>query len=723
MAKKQEVKGVWIRYSGIIKAIILAVPFLMLSTAIYFAGTTLAAIYIALDDTGHFLGNIINNSSLQSMKGSYQYLFHGLLSLFSFGILICFTYFGFYKRYWNISWELLKKWIYGIEPATDNTDNTELLAFLMAVLFHLLIATVFFISFSIYSGLFQDISLIGLRLSSLDEPLNIRNIMIGVFGGISLLILAWRSASADREAQSQEENQVHKRFDDAATILTTTLNKESYPKHLGAIIELRDIAIDNNQFTQRCINNICRCNEWMENYTDKFIEKLQADQLTSSDKNIQETNEPFSKIKLSNKYLQAFDEINLQQARISQEALKAIVYILKYLSKYLKNQQLENIDFSDKMLCGIDLSNASINKVNFSNACMVASNLTGANLEGASFKNTDLRKSRLEMVQLSHSIMIGVKLSEANLLLATLEKVNLRSSNLEGANLQWSRLGGANLKGANLTFTKLNYAILPFANMDSAILEGTNLAAADLSHVSLHRSILEGCSLQHTILQGADLSRATLDFCIMLDCNLYGARLHELQVENIIYNTVSLDSYARWLIKRSSVEGEQKKRPFWVSVKKFENEQRIDKLTKSYLNFIPKKMTNDQLREKVNGVVEKIDSRKKPANINELKKSSLIEKRNSKWHFKKGGTNKVKQFYKDFINNTYTSNSRWRYLRSTSGPTLLNVRQEMNWTPSSYHPVNKSNDASKIVDDIWKILADIKKDLKKKATRKSPKSK
>ncbi len=580
------------------------------------------------------------------------------------------------------------------------------------------------------------------RLSSSKELLNIQNILIGVFGGISLLTLAWRSASADREVQSKEKEQIQNRYDDASSMLITSVNKKSYSAHVRSIGELKDIAIDNHKFTQKCLNDICKCNEWMDDYKEKFIENYQPSSffIPFVNEQLKKFNAPFAKRKISKaKDIEALRGITLYQARLSQEALQAVSDILRNLDNYVSNSKYPNIDLSRKRLCGIDLSNAEIKNVNFYNACMVASDMKNAKFEGVDFSDAELAKSNLGKTIFSNSILTGTDLSETILSRAILDNINLNHASLEGARLERTSLRGSELEHADLSCTNLKYADLSLATMDKVILKGANLECAKLTLASLCESRLEGANLQETVLQGANLMGARLHFCLMLNSNLYGVNLKNAYSENIIYNDIysSVNFYYNdEETARNWLKEQKNKCSFWESIKSFETKlrkKRIEILVKRYISFMPQNMAESQLRERVKYLLEKIDELKKPTEITKLEDHSLIELHKEEWSFKKDAATKVKEFYTSFINNPDSEDIYEKILHSgvirRSGIVReyasTRIRQQRAWQPSKMFHMKygmKSEMESEklnenilpIVDDILNILLEVKSVFKAK---------
>lgn len=360
------------------------------------------------------------------------------------------------------------------------------------------------------------------RLACLEEPLNIRNILIGLMGIVSIGLAGWRSLAAERqtiaiEDRRKEEQEQHKivearrldeRFADAVKSLAVKLEETSYPAHLGAIISLRDLAIDSEDYTQRCIDIICSCNQWMESYLDEAPEekvfRFYVDRNLSKKDRIAKDSK----------------DISLYHERRSQQSLKAVAFVVKSIGdEGNQRNKPSQLDFFGKILCGINLKNAKLNNINLRGTILQGANLFAANLEGCDLFDADLKGANLSFVDLQ-----CFDLSSTNLQEADLEKTNLRGANLSHANLQ----------GANLHSAKLHGAHLWGANMQCANLWRADLLGAGLEHVDL-----QGSYLLSTNLQGANLWGAKLQGAILLNCNLYGAILLSTGIKKIVFHDIS----------------------------------------------------------------------------------------------------------------------------------------------------------------------------------------
>ena len=397
------------------------------------------------------------------------------------------------------------------------------------------------------------------RLTSLHEPLNSRYIMIGIAGAVALLLTAWRTYIADRQLviadeQNKSRNkqtasqieqtasqikqtesyvkqtkiaaarQFNERFDNAANALSKELNNSSFPAHLGAISALRALAIDSYEDTQRCLDIIFSCNQWMEEYIDEFIEKGGQD--------------PYSSylLKEDNRIANKKDggKITLLHEKRSQEVLAAVSHILTRVSTN-NPKQLKELKFHNKMLCGISLNNLILDGIDFNSAYLVA-----ANLDKISLKKANLNRANLQ----------GAFLSATNLDEASLKDANLQGSHLISSNLKRVSLDNANFRevfvfDVNLFAASLHMANLQGTALAKADLQGSSLVYAKLQGVSLFEANLQGAVLINTQLQGAYLDNVNLSHTLLLDCNLYGVTLKDIKNESNIFNDIVKVGYVQ----------------------------------------------------------------------------------------------------------------------------------------------------------------------------------
>ena len=444
-------------------------------------------------------------------------------------------------------------------------------------------------------------NILSIRLSFPAEPLNLRYILIGIIGVATLIFTGWRTYIADQQKEDQirrtniEHNKLQiEESNDKGEALYKRVNenkeidKNLYDDDLKTISNLKDLAIESYEKTQRCLDIICSCNKWMEGYIDKFVEKKRRDAPYSS-LSLNEDNR-IAKKDNQNKA----GEITLLHEKRSQHALRAISHILVGISTN-NPEQLKKLRLHNKMLCGISLSNVTLGGIDFINTCLVTAalnhislndaKLDRANLQGASLDEANLKRASLDGTNLQEAYLRKANLQEAylrkaNLQGAYLDSVNLRNASLRSTNLQGAYLDSANLRGAYLDSANLRGALLDSANLrgaslrsanlqgaylDSANLQGAYLDSANLQGVFLDSANLQGASLILTGLQGSILKKANLhetqlihsklqgiimddvdlSNATLLDCNLYGATLKDIRSENILFNDIADIGYIK----------------------------------------------------------------------------------------------------------------------------------------------------------------------------------
>ena len=394
------------------------------------------------------------------------------------------------------------------------------------------------------------------QLSPSDEPLNIRDIFIGFAGLVTLIFAGWRLIIIDQQKEDQVkrtnielDRRLSERFDNAAAALSKDLNDSLFPAHLGAISSLRILATDSPEHTQRCLDIICSCNQWMEGYMDEFISAKSRHPYSSW--LLKEDNRITNKNKGSN--------ITLLQEKRSQQALVAISYILEKISTN-NLEQLKELKFHNMMLCGISLSGLKLDGIDFHNTYLVAAALNNISLKKARLGDAHLEGAYLWQANLQGASLGVTHLEGASLDFANLQGASLNDAHLEGASLDDAHLEGASLDDAHLEGTSLDDAHLEGASLIRAHLEGaylrrTHLGRSSLYDAHLEGAFLEGTSLQetqliNTKLQGASLDNIDLSYAILLDCNLYGIKLEVINSEGIIFNDIVDTGYIQNKVER-----------------------------------------------------------------------------------------------------------------------------------------------------------------------------
>ena len=409
------------------------------------------------------------------------------------------------------------------------------------------------------------------RLSSSTEPLNLRNILIGIAGAVTLgfawrrLIIADQQKEAQvkqtnsqvRQTEIESERRLNERFDNAAAALSKELDESSFPAHLGAISSLSVLAINSAENTQRCLDIICSCNQWMEEYIEEF--------------NKIESWNPYSSLllheynRIGKKGSQnKIGKITLLHEKRSQEALAAISHILAKISAS-KYERIKELKFHNKMLCGISLRDVTLDGINFEGTYLVGASLdntslkkaklNSANLEGAYLARVHLERASLDHANLERVALISAQLAGASFNYANIKKAFLIVTHLEGASLYNANLEGANLVQSNLVGASLDHTNFKGASLDQTNIRGASLVSANLQGASLISANIEGASLEsanlqeglliNTQLQGAIMDKVDLSDSMLLDCNLYGVTLKEIKSENIMFNGIVKIGYIK----------------------------------------------------------------------------------------------------------------------------------------------------------------------------------
>ena len=505
--------------------------------------------------------------------GDVLWLLTGVALLLLLYLVVTNRFYGVYRK-------LIDRYIAFVDQTTQSSQKTQ---FIMMVI----IIALAVVARELYSICSTRWIILSARLSSPAEPLNLRNILIGIAGAVTLGF-AWRRlriADQQKDAQVKQteshirqteshirqtesyieqtkarvkqteiesDRRLSERFDTAVAALSKDLNENTFPAHLGAISSLRALAIDSPENTQRCLDIICSCNQWMDGYMNEFIKAGSltpySSLLLNEDNRIAKTDDPNKK-----------NQITLLHEKRSQEALVAISHILTEISVE-SVERLKGLKFHNKMLCGISLDNLKLNDINFRNTHLVA----------ASLRSTSLNRANL---------------IRANLQGASLERAELRGASLNSAELQEASLERAELQGASLWYAKLQ----------GAHLKRTNLQETDLRYANLQEALLINAQLQ-----GAKIHDVDLSYAMLLDCNLYGATLKDIKGKNIIFNDI---------VKIGDIESEDKR--------------------KKYLDDICQhlKPTNiKSFREKMGAAWKAMENNQRPDGLEVIKEKSIVTK-------------------------------------------------------------------------------------------------
>ena len=475
---------------------------------------TILIFYFTLTDTPISTSDVLNKISLNKNTTNISYKWWNLLLILVGIILLPLFYLTTTKKLNKVYNKLIRiyKSFKSIIQLPEKIKDLAIFLVVSVVLFSLSIG----LSFNCcgwWNTLFT-------RLSSPIEPINLRNVLIGIAGVVTLVFAGWRTYIADQNRILEKRKQLNARFDNVVAILSKELNDISFVAHLEAISGLRALAIDSPEDSQRCLDIICSCNQWMEGYIDELIGRKNEGPYSSwslkKDNRIAKKDSQYK-----------VDGITLLQEKRSQEVLRAISHILTDISTNNPGQ-LQTLKFHNKKLCGISLSNIKLDGIDFHNTYLVA-----ASLDRISLKQTTLDRAHLQGASLEGAHLEGATLRDAHLEGASLYNAHLEGTSLWGAHLEGAILENTHLDGAYLEDTHLEGAYLEGAHLEGAYLGGAHLEGAYLYNANLARAFLAGTSLQGSSLDYVDLS-----YALLLDCNLYGATLRDIRGENIVFNDI-----------------------------------------------------------------------------------------------------------------------------------------------------------------------------------------
>ena len=286
----------------------------------------------------------------------------------------------------------------------------------------------------------------------------IRNLGLVVGGIEAILLAAWRSivaqrqaAAAQRQADTSQQGLLNERYQRGAEML----GSEVLSVRLGGIYDLERLAAEHpEQYHIQVMKLFCA---FARNPTD--------------DKRITRSREPLD---------DPGEEVHTLRADV-QDVMRAIG------SRGTVGISLEP-DPEDEHLLYLRDANLRYLQVR------------DANLSGAWLPNANLSKARLPSVDLS-----GARLRNTDLSDARLRKADLSCSNLRGANLQ-----GTNLSAALLWGSDLSGAILRNANLSGADLYGATVHSASYS-VSVRGLTQAQLDVACAELQNPPLVKGVLD--------------------------------------------------------------------------------------------------------------------------------------------------------------------------------------------------------------------
>lgn len=120
----------------------------------------------------------------------------------------------------------------------------------------------------------------------------------------------------------------------------------------------------------------------------------------------------------------------------------------------------------------------------------------------------DLSDAKLDDLGLAAANLAGCKMIGAWLVGVRMQDADLSAADLSGAVMSSAWLWGANLSGTNLRETRLDGANLLSANLQGADLTGAHLSSAHLMHTNLRKAILVDCNVYGASVWDVDLTEA-----------------------------------------------------------------------------------------------------------------------------------------------------------------------------------------------------------------------
>lgn len=292
----------------------------------------------------------------------------------------------------------------------------------------------------------------------------IRNVGLVVAGVEALLLAAWRSTVAGRQAHTAQQGLLNERYQKGAEMMDSS----ALSVRLGGIYVLRRLAEDHpEQYHIQVMELLCA---FARNPTQNIPESQDAEI----------PDDPYSNY-----------EPSPTSPKFREDVQAAVTAIGRRSKRGTDREKMTEGFLLD--LSGADLRQASMCDMDFSKA-----DLRGAVLRGA---------------RLTKAILVGTDLADADLRGACLAQADLTDAVAPRANLRGAKLHGATLTGARLPSACLSYAELPgvttrCVNLTGATLWMTDLSNADLSAADLTRSTMGGVDLTGAVLQGTNLSCA-----------------------------------------------------------------------------------------------------------------------------------------------------------------------------------------------------------------------
>ncbi len=156
-----------------------------------------------------------------------------------------------------------------------------------------------------------------------------------------------------------------------------------------------------------------------------------------------------------------------------------------------------DVDLSGTDLSGRKLNHVNLLRANLAGAVLTRTQLEHAHLKGADLTGATLSRTNLEGVNARDAIFDNALANEANFEVGTLRGARFRGAQLAGARFHRAYLRDADLKDATLSAAWLRYVTL-----DGACCQRTDFTAADLSYASMVDTDLCGANLTDVQVYG-----------------------------------------------------------------------------------------------------------------------------------------------------------------------------------------------------------------------------
>ena len=312
----------------------------------------------------------------------------------------------------------------------------------------------------------------------------IRNLGLVVGGIEAILLAAWRSivaqrqaAVAQRQADTSQQGLLNERYQRGAEML----GSEVLSVRLGGIYALDRLAAAHpEQYHVQVMELFCA---FARNPAGKREEGTAAEAYAEYE---QWPSEPAVR-----------------------EDVQAVLTAISYRSRARLQYELATDNFRLD-LRGAYLREADLHGANLSRAILSRADLTLAEMSGAMLDSSDLRRANLD----------SARLSQASLLSANMVNANLTGADLTRANLTKADLYRANIIEADLSRATLHHANLTRATLTTVDFSRSNLTESTFVHANLRYADFSGADLSLSSLREADLSGASIEKAVSTDCTV-----------------------------------------------------------------------------------------------------------------------------------------------------------------------------------------------------------